>query len=123
MAMRINAELEIRASDPAWGPGRAPIPGEAATVRVTARDIATGERCHCCKCPVALAMSRLWPGVTVAVTTDTVYLYDSADDYEDQTAEPGEVWSHDAFDFVEAFDDRRDVKPCAVRVQLLQRLS
>jgi hypothetical protein len=123
MAMRIDADVEILAGAPAWGPCREPVPGEVATVRVTAGDIRAGERCDCLKCPIALALSRVWPDAVVAVTSDTVYLYASREDWDDCNTEPVEVWLHDAEDFVDLYDDRRAVEPRDIRVQLLQRLN
>jgi hypothetical protein len=127
MALRINADVEILADHPALGPGHGLIhglvPGEAATVRVTARDIAKGKRCDCLKCPLALAMTRVWPdAAVVAVSYNEVYVYASAKDYDDGE-EPDETWSHSAEDFIELFDDDKTVEPRDIRLRLVQRYS
>jgi hypothetical protein len=121
MAVRIDAEVTVTADPPAWGPAGEPIPGEAATAQVSREDIEDGERCECLKCPVALALARVWPGAAVAVTGDFAYVYASRAEYEDAETQAAEVWSHDAVVFIDRFDYSKPVEPREVHVRLLQR--
>lgn len=41
-------------------------------VKVTASDIANGERGSACRCPIALAVKRAYPGKTVSVTATNI---------------------------------------------------
>ncbi len=105
------------------------IPAETRVVQVTAEHIAEGERCHCYKCPVALAVAPLFPGRVAVVTCSDVFVYDT--DNPDTEIRDGSViggiveeyWEHDAEGFIEAFDGEgeQSVQPRDVNMRLLQR--
>jgi hypothetical protein len=77
-------------------------------IDVTMEDILHGERAQCCKCPIALALSRYYSpeSYTVSVYDDVVYVV-SRDNgtFLTITLEPK------AQEFIRMFDGRQEVLP------------
>lgn len=85
-------------------------------VEVTADDIAAGVRRSTCRCPVARALSSLFPGENVRVSFDTMAVFKPGGDNLKRWSTPREVVR-----FIETFDaGSTSLKPFAFDLELTE---
>jgi hypothetical protein len=85
------------------------------TVDVTQEDIDNGERVHCSKCPIALAVHRLFPDAAgVSVAHDIALFNDGLKPFQHF------LITEEAREFIRRFDHKMEVEPFSFKAESVE---